>query len=421
MRYPFIHPPNDGEISLKTVFITILCFIITTAASAMPGNFSIAPESPSQRTVQLEELWRVGGEDDEDILFGVVASGALDAQGNVYLLDTQLSQVLVINPEGELINTLGREGEGPGEMSRPIGIFINNESQIGIAQGFPGKIILLNTDGTPGGTIPINQDSESGGFAFLARAVKRENNLVVLHGKGTFDMESGEINTVNLLTGIDDDGKELARFAEHTQLRDMNKQVFDEAANFSELTTWALGNNCVYTIPDRNKYNIHMKTLDGEMEGSISRNFESRKRRDEDKEDLTSGMAMVFNGRQLEVEKHILDYDQAILGLNVATDGRLFVQNCYQAPKRLPEGTAGRFDIIDTKGIFVEELILEIPGFDPQQDGLSFMDGEYFLYLKGLQAATNSMQHGLMGSSAPEEEVEEDVEPLEVIFCRIPK
>ena len=114
---------------MKKIFSTFLFLLVWTTALAQPQQITLPEKSPAQRTVQLEEIWRVGGEDDEEILFGVVAFGVLDEEGNMYLLDSQLSQVLVINPEGELIDTLGREGEGPGEMRQPTGIFLNNSCQ----------------------------------------------------------------------------------------------------------------------------------------------------------------------------------------------------------------------------------------------------------------------------------------------------
>lgn len=403
---------------MKTICLTLLSLLIATTALAQPEEITLPEISPSQRTIQLEELWRIGGEDDEDILLGMVAIGVLDEQGNVYLLDSQLSQVLVINPNGEQTGTLGREGEGPGEMTQPSGLFLNNQKQIGISQGFPGKIILLNMDGTPGGTVAVNQDTENGGFAFVGTALKRGDHLVVMHGKGTFDMETGQINTRTLLTAIDEQGKELAGFAEHNQVRDMSKQVFDEAANYSELSVWALGDNSVFTVPSRENYRINMKRMDGETTRVINRPFQARKRSDEDKDDLTSGMDMVINGTRIELEKHILDHDQAILSMDVATDGRLFIQNCYQAAKHWPEGTAKKYDIIDSKGIFVEELTLEFPGFDTKQDALLFLDGEHFLYLKGFEGAAKTMRSAF-GMQSDEEDETDEVEPLEIIFCRI--
>ena len=66
------------------------------------------------RVLKLEELWRVGGADDETI-FGLLTQVLGDEDGNVYLLDAQLHQVFVYSPEGHLIRSLFREGEGPGE------------------------------------------------------------------------------------------------------------------------------------------------------------------------------------------------------------------------------------------------------------------------------------------------------------------
>jgi len=192
-------------------FISAALFLLAaTAATAapQPQQITLPENNPTARTVQLEEVWRIGGEDEEDVLLGMVPTGVMDALGNVFLLDSQLSQVLVISPEGELINTLGREGEGPGEMSRPTGIFLNNEQQIGIAQGFPGKIILLNTDGNPGGSITVNQDSNNEGFAYVGGVSRRGEHLVVLHGKSAFDMKTANISTRTVLTAMDAQGKD---------------------------------------------------------------------------------------------------------------------------------------------------------------------------------------------------------------------
>jgi hypothetical protein len=63
---------------------------------------------------RMNELWRVGGEDDEEILFGLTTKVCTDGRGRVYVLDSQLNRVLVFSPDGEFSHTLFREGEGPG-------------------------------------------------------------------------------------------------------------------------------------------------------------------------------------------------------------------------------------------------------------------------------------------------------------------
>ncbi len=412
---------------LRSTCLPILVFslavLIGTSSSAQPLEIVLPADSPDQRTIQLEELWRIGG-DDEDFLLGVIASAVLDDEGNVFLLDTQLSQVLVINPDGEETGTISREGEGPGELTRPTGIFLNNQNQIGVTQGFPGKIVLLNMDDTPGGSIKLGSNPETGGFAFVGAAQKRGDHLVVHHGFGAFDMESGKVATTTVLTTVDGDGNETARFAEHIQERELTKQVFDEAANFSELDTWTMSKENVFTVPHRDRYLINVKSLDGSIEKVISRPFEPRKRIDEDKEEMASGFRMVVNGQTLEMEKHILDFDPALNNMYVADDGRLFVETCFQRTTRLSTGVAGRFDIISDEGKLVEELTLELDEFNPDQDRLVFLDGLHFLWVRNFQSASDAMNSGFAGDDDSQDEALdelEDVEPLEVVFCRIPR
>ena len=60
------------------------------------SNPAEAMEDPV--TVTLTELWRVGGDtDDENEFFGVINRITTDKDGNVYLLDSQLNEVKVFS------------------------------------------------------------------------------------------------------------------------------------------------------------------------------------------------------------------------------------------------------------------------------------------------------------------------------------
>lgn len=63
------------------------------AAAAVIDNPATAAEG--LKTAVLTEQWRTGGE-DSDVIFGNLSAAEVDADGNVILLDTQLSQALVI-------------------------------------------------------------------------------------------------------------------------------------------------------------------------------------------------------------------------------------------------------------------------------------------------------------------------------------
>ena len=69
-------------------------------------------------TADFEEIYRVGGINAQEWAFfeDSVPTG-FDGAGNLYLLDRQASQVVIVDPQGGLVRTLGREGEGPGEFN----------------------------------------------------------------------------------------------------------------------------------------------------------------------------------------------------------------------------------------------------------------------------------------------------------------
>ena len=102
----------------------VFSLLMVQAASSLAADVPRIenPAEPAQGTqkVELEELWRIGGADDEENIFGVVNRALVDDDNNIYLLDAQLSQVSVYSPDGILLDVLGKEGDGPGEFRGPV-------------------------------------------------------------------------------------------------------------------------------------------------------------------------------------------------------------------------------------------------------------------------------------------------------------
>ena len=90
----------------------LLLAALLPTLSAAGTIHSDHPAAPVQ-SVSLEELWTVGGA-DSDLLFGLMIDARCDENGDVYLLDHQLSQATRVSAEGEVLAVLGGEGEGTG-------------------------------------------------------------------------------------------------------------------------------------------------------------------------------------------------------------------------------------------------------------------------------------------------------------------
>jgi hypothetical protein len=79
----------------------------------------------------LEELMTIGDTDDPQLSFsGENIPFVIDDSGMIYALDSQEGCVQVYDESGQLLNTFGKKGQGPGEFSLPAGIQITPEGTL---------------------------------------------------------------------------------------------------------------------------------------------------------------------------------------------------------------------------------------------------------------------------------------------------
>ncbi|HPF71558.1 MAG TPA: hypothetical protein PLQ13_12860 [Candidatus Krumholzibacteria bacterium] len=388
--------------------------LLVLATPSAAATVSLPADAPATRTAALEEVWRLGGDDDGAPLLGVITGGARDAEGNVYLVDRQLSQVLVIAPDGTLAATLGREGDGPGEMRNPHSILLTPDA-VGVVQGFPGKVTYLGRDGTPKGELKVGGDAAKGGFNFVRQMAWTSGVLVGAIGRGAFDMEKGTNTTTSSIAILNADGSSKAEIAPNVQSRDFQKFVFDEAADWAEYAAWcATPDGRICSAAGRERWAVNVRDLDGNLVQAWERPFTPRRREAADKEAVGSDMRIVVNGQRMLPEVHALDTDPAIDALYAAGDGRVFVRTCWDVRERLEDGTAGRFDVVAKDGRLLEQLTLTFPDFHPADDALVWLDGQYYLVLKN---ATDMMRDE---DDTDEAKDVADAEPLEVVLVRLP-
>ena len=77
----------------------------------------------------LEEDLTLGREEKEEYLF-VRITLDVDEDENMYVLDSRNSNIRIYDKNGTYAKTIGKRGEGPGEMVGPIGIQITPQNEI---------------------------------------------------------------------------------------------------------------------------------------------------------------------------------------------------------------------------------------------------------------------------------------------------
>ncbi|WP_420447681.1 6-bladed beta-propeller [Candidatus Palauibacter sp.] len=93
----------EAEVVTETLGDTTV--VRTLSGSVWGADATLVPE------VSIGEV-----EGPDELLFGRIASIAVDDAGRIYVLDGQALNVRVFDPTGAYIETLGGPGEGPGEL-----------------------------------------------------------------------------------------------------------------------------------------------------------------------------------------------------------------------------------------------------------------------------------------------------------------
>ena len=376
--------------------LLIAILFVATCAVAEPGDLQI---------VALHELWEVGADDDDEVLFGVISSIDVDAEGNVYVLDRQLTEVTMFSADGEFIGPVGREGEGPGEFRRIGHVFVSGPGEIAVMQRMPGKIVCVNTDGTPGGTIAL-PDAFSAAPAYFFSGQRAGNDLV-LSARQMQRSEDG-VSMTTVLLRIDPDGQEIARFSEKQEIRNMSSFTVEEKSNAPVLWTVDAEGH-LYLNDEFDAYSIRVYDRSGTLVRTIQRDYEHRRRSAEEIDENTPRMAIRHRGggRQ-EAEGIPSTTDRDIQAMFARPDGTLWVLNSRGAFDQ-PDEILATFDVFAPDGSFLHQIGLKGEG-DFYDDGIHLV-GDRLFVLRGLRAA----QRAERGDG----EEDEDAEPMSVACYRI--
>ena len=402
---------------MTNVIITLALLVLVPAFSAagevttVDGVTHVAnPATPpgGVQDLKLEELWRRGGEDD-DVIFGVIIQALVDEEGNVYLLDGQLSEVQVFDADGEFVKTLSREGDGPGEVRQPFDMLWMPDGSLGLVQSFPGKIIQVTLEDTPAGT--FQKQGEAGAIIAVVEAEGDGGNLVM----GGVDVEitqGGQLRHM-FVSGFDAEGNETAQYVSYDVTWDFADFVLRESEQYLMLFgRWDVAaDGSVITAVNHEDYELKFHAADGTLQRVVTREHEPLKRDEEGYEVMRGfleGMKRMF---PFPVETEYRDMESPVNLLFVHPNGDIWVQP-MRGVRGQPEGVLAVYDVFSSEGHFLRQVRVSCPG-DGMTDGIVFASADRMLVIHGL---LDSMS-GLFGGSG--EEVDEEARPVEVVCYRI--
>lgn len=189
--------------------------------------------------ISLQPAGTLGEVDTADANFAFYLPGdiAVDAAGNLYVLDSGNHRVQKFNPEGKYLATFGRQGQGPGEFYFPTSIDVDPDGNIAIADPQNKRIQILTQEGKEKKIVRLVQEN----FNSIRFA---RSGMIIMDQTGVFlRLEEEEKKELpRLLKIIDTEGKPIKEIGE----------PFD----YGHLLLNRAGNQVVFTLDENN--NIYL-------------------------------------------------------------------------------------------------------------------------------------------------------------------
>lgn len=366
----------------------LLAAALATSACADPRHVvSGAEPRDGLQTLQLEKLWSAGGPDD-DIFFGLVTIVRSDDRGNVYILDSQLSEAHVYGPDGEYLGTRFGEGEGPGELRRGRDLAVLPGGGLAALQETPARMMLLDQAGDPLKSFKLAGDSDVQIGFWEGYAVEPAGDDFLVAGVNSMvtDDHTGRVR-ISFLSTFDRTGRELVRFVESRGTFDFTNFVFSELEHMPGFW-WNLAvgpDGRVYTVPDRNSYRIEVFRPDGQKDLVVEREYEHLARTGAEKKLMHDMVADIFKNAPMQVNIEVEGDHPDILtfqrGLRVRDDGSIWVLSS-RGGRENPEGVMATFDVFDPDGTFARQVAFACDG-DGMRDGIFFLGDDRVVVVKG--------------------------------------
>jgi len=97
--------------------------------------------------------------EDENLAFNSPSDIAMDAAGNIYILDSGNQRIQKFSPEGKYLATIGRKGQGPGEFSSPASLDVDSKGYLYIFDPAQRRLQILTPEGKEFKTVlDVKQD-----------------------------------------------------------------------------------------------------------------------------------------------------------------------------------------------------------------------------------------------------------------------
>jgi len=187
-----------------------------------PGAWGKTPQ------VTLEPVRVLGDVDtaDENLAFYIPMNIAVDAAGNMYVVDSGNHRIQKFDPTGKYVATYGRQGQGPGEFYYPSWLSLDAQGFLYVSDPNNQRMQVLTPDGKDHKTIKLLETGAGDVFwTSSGQLIMGQPRMRFMMNPGGGEKPAAPPKIVKVL---DADGKIIKEFGEP---RDFGEELVNNAAN----------------------------------------------------------------------------------------------------------------------------------------------------------------------------------------------
>lgn len=307
----------------------------------------------------IEEELTIGKKDgEEEYIFSYLRGIVVDNTENIYVLDQKLSHINVYKKNGKYKQTIGKKGQGPGELSSPLSIHITNDKELFICDSGNRRLSYYSLDGKFIKHVHI----KIGGFHMIECIDSQTNIFSLVINPISMNLELNKYNkNFKLLkffgTCSIPDSRNFNPFSPKYSVGIRNDDyVVTGLPSDYKLKNYSSGGKCVKII--KKKYSpvlISEEEIKKEKKRWGERNFNFPK------------------------------YHNPFSTFSIDSDNRIFVKT-YEKPE---PGDSDIYDVFDSEGIFIAKVLLKKNYFCLWKGNKLYTiekDEEGYLYVKRYKA-----------------------------------
>jgi hypothetical protein len=299
-------------------------------------------ESP---VLDLEEDLSLGGPEAEgEHVFGRVLTCVVDDEGSIFVLDQKDSHIKVFSATGQYLRTIGRKGQGPGELYMPMTLSLNRTTgELAVLQ-LSRRMSYFKTDG-----------------AFLRQQPLADTMAL----RGQVDSR-GNIYVIDLVHGDRDSSYVVKKLSPDASMISVMAQApapgTDRPNPFMAIPSFQIDRNDVLVYGCPETYEVRfMAPSDGKVFKKVRREYDPVPVTEKEKKDR---LAAVPPGSGITYD--FSKYHSAYAGFFTSDLGHLFVRTW----EKTDDGKDVN-DVFDAEGRFLGRIPLK-------SYGIAILKGKYY-------------------------------------------